>query len=231
MYKIIFIFLMFFIYSVIGYLIEVTSVSATNKKLTFSRGYLIGPYLPIFGFGAIIIDLFLTKYKNDSIVLFVMAVFCCCTLEYFTSLLMEKLFKLRWWDYSDKKFNLNGRICLETGVLFGLGGFFIVYVLSPIVRHFLYFLPNKFLIIIGIFIFIIMLIDLILSTFTIIKLKVDTSMLKSLDATELVKEEIKKDLLKYRYFHNRLFKAFPAITKNDANITKIKNMLNKIKRK
>jgi hypothetical protein len=76
-----------------------------------------------------------------------------------------------------------------------------------------------------------MLIDLILSTFTIIKLKVDTSMLKSLDATELVKEEIKKDLLKYRYFHNRLFKAFPAITKNDANITKIKNMLNKIKRK
>lgn len=228
-YKFMYNFLLFFIYSVIGYIVEVISVSLINKKITFSRGYLIGPYLPIFGTGSMLINLFLTKYKNDVITLFVMGVVVCCVLEYFTSLIMEKIFKLRWWDYSSKKFNLNGRICLETGSLFGLGGILIVYVINP----FLVFLLNLFskylLIIIGFIIFIIMLVDFILSTFTIVKLKVDLSKFRNCDATAMIREEVKKDLLKYRYFHNRLFKAFPELSKRDVYIINIKNMLKKHK--
>jgi uncharacterized membrane protein len=222
-------YLLFFIYSVIGYIVEVISVSLINKKITFSRGYLIGPYLPIFGTGSMLINLFLTKYKNDIITLFVMGVVVCCVLEYFTSLIMEKIFKLRWWDYSSKKFNLNGRICLETGALFGLGGILIVYVINPLLTFLLNLFSNKLIIIIGLIILIIMFIDFILSTFTIIKLKVDLSRFKNCDATAMIREEIKKDLFKYRYFHNRLFKAFPEITKRDAYIINIKNMLKKHK--
>jgi uncharacterized membrane protein len=158
-----------------------------------------------------------------------MGVVVCCVLEYFTSLIMEKIFKLRWWDYSSKKFNLNGRICLETGTLFGLGGILIVYVINPFLVYLLDLFSNNLLIIIGFIAFIIMFVDFILSTFTIVKLKVDLSKFRNCDATAMIREEVKKDLFKYRYFHNRLFKAFPEITKKDVYIINIKNMLKKHK--
>ena len=95
--------IIFFFYSVVGYIVEVTSCSINNKKVTLSRGYLIGPYIPVFGFGGVIMVYFLSKYQNDILSLFINSMFYCCVLEYFTSLLLEKIFKLRWWDYSNKK--------------------------------------------------------------------------------------------------------------------------------
>lgn len=230
-FKICYLILVFLIYSVIGYITEVICVSLDNKKIVFSRGYLIGPYLPIFGIGSLIITLFLHRYKNDILALFIMATVFCCTLEYFTSLILEKIFKLRWWDYSDKKFNLNGRICLETGVLFGLGGIFIIKVFNPIIFMLLGNFSETSIVVITIILGIIMLLDFILSTYTIIKLKIDTNKYINKDATSVVKEKVKKSLRKYRYFYIRLFRAFPELSKENSSILKIVDIINKRKRK
>lgn len=225
-----YLFLMFVIYSFIGYLIEVTCVSFTQKKLVFSRGYLIGPYLPIFGVGAMVVTFFLSKYRGDVFTLAVMTMVCCFILEYFTSLILEKIFKLRWWDYSDKKFNLDGRICLESGVMFGVGGIFIVRVLNPLMKKFLALLSNDLIIVLGIIFFIVMLLDFCVSTFAIIRLKIDTSKFLNQDATRTIKEEVSRSLRRYRYLHSRLLNAFPEMSRESETIKKVKETLDKLKK-
>lgn len=119
-------FLLFFIYSFLGYIVESTSVSMIEKKVVWNRGFLVGPYIPIFGTGAMIMVLTLQKYKDEVVALFIMSMVVCLTIEYLCSLIAEKLFNLRWWNYSDKLFNINGRICLQNGILFGLAGVLVV---------------------------------------------------------------------------------------------------------
>lgn len=227
---VVYMFLLFFIYAVIGYLIEISFVSFNNKKFVFSRGYLIGPYLPIFGFGSLMITLFLSEYCDNIITLFAMAMFLCCILEYFTSLIMEKVFGLRWWDYSNKKYNLNGRICLETGAMFGLGGVFIVKIFSPMLAKLFTLFSKKFLLVLAIILFSIMVLDFIVSTIAVIRLKIDSMKYLRKDATKIIKEEVKKSLQRYRYLHNRLFKAFPEILRKDTSFLKIKEITEKRKK-
>ena len=93
-------FLIFLIYSFGGWLIESIGNLITKKKFV-NRGFLIGPYCPIYGLGVILITLLLSRYKEDLIVLFFLSAILCGILEYFTSFFMEKLFKARWWDYSN----------------------------------------------------------------------------------------------------------------------------------
>ncbi len=231
MFKLCYTFLLFVIYSFIGYLIEVTCVTFDQKKLVVSRGYLIGPYLPIFGVGSLIVTFFLSKYNGDVFTLAVMTMVCCCVLEYFTSLILEKIFRLRWWDYSDKKFNLDGRICLETGVMFGVGGVFIVRVLNPLLYSFLALFSKRWIIILGVLFFVVMLIDFCVSTFAIVKLKIDTSKYLNMDATKIVKEEVSRSLRKYRYLHSRLLNAFPEMARENETINKIKETIDKLKKK
>ena len=123
-------FLLFITYSFIGWCMEVGCKLVELKKF-INRGFLIGPYCPIYGWGCILIIILLNKYTNDPLVLFIMAIVICSILEYFTSYFMEKLFKARWWDYSRRKFNINGRICLETMIPFGLLGCLIMYFVNP----------------------------------------------------------------------------------------------------
>ena len=105
-------FLLFFIYSFIGYICEVIYCFILDKGKFQNRGFLYGPYCPIYGFGAIAIIVLLSKYEQYPIVLFVMGAIVASIIEYITSYLMEKIFNNKWWDYSNKKFNINGRICL-----------------------------------------------------------------------------------------------------------------------
>ena len=217
--------ILFFIYSFLGWIMEVTLTLITDKKFV-NRGFLLGPCCPIYGCGCILLNLLLHNYINNILVLFILTMFTCSLLEYITSFLMEKIFKLRWWDYSHKKFNLNGRICLETGVLFGIGSLIIVKITNPIIFTMLSSFNHNLLIIIGIILFIIMFDDFLVSTFTICKLKVDTSKFTDKDSTKQIREEVKKSLRKYRFFHNRLFKAFPDIPEYNYNISKIREYIN-----
>ena len=128
-----YIFLLFILYSFFGYIIEIITCSFGTKKLVLNRGFFLGPYLPIYGISCLLMGSFIIRYKSDLVTVFVMSAFVCTTIEYITSYILEKIFKARWWDYSDKRFNIEGRVCLFNAFLFGIGGVFFTYVLNPIV--------------------------------------------------------------------------------------------------
>lgn len=127
--------LYFTIYAVIGYILEVVGCSISQKRVV-NRGFLFGPVIPIYGFGALLI-LFANNFFNgdsttDLLAIFIISLLTCSVLEYFTSFALEKLFHVRWWDYSEtNKFNLNGRICLKNSLLFGISGVIIMLYLHP----------------------------------------------------------------------------------------------------
>ncbi|HHY52695.1 MAG TPA: putative ABC transporter permease, partial [Clostridiales bacterium] len=101
-------FLWFVFYSILGWVYE-TILCSTLEKRFINRGFLNGPYCPIYGFGALIVIVTLRSVENV-VLLFLMAAVLTSTLEYITSWGMEKLFHARWWDYSHKKWNINGRV-------------------------------------------------------------------------------------------------------------------------
>lgn len=206
--------ILFFIYSFLGYIVEVLKVSHLKHHWVFSRGYLIGPYLPIFGMGSILMEFFLKPYQDDIIVLFVMGLTICCLLEYFTSLVLEKIFNLRWWDYSYKKYHINGRICLENSIYFGLGGVLLVRYFHPFLVSLLQTFSRRFIIILGVSLMLIILIDFIISTLTVFQIKNELTDLEEKDSTEQVKRKMKKIMEHYPFFHSRFFTAFPDVLKN-----------------
>ena len=102
--------LWFAAYCFLGWVWESAYRSIRSRKLVNS-GFLTGPYIPIYGFGALLYIL-LMHFTLEPVVLFFVGGILACILEYITSLLLEKIFHARWWDYSDNFMNINGRVCL-----------------------------------------------------------------------------------------------------------------------
>ncbi len=136
----------FLIYCFLGWICECTYVSVPKGHFV-NRGFLYGPYIPIYGFGAMIAVYPLMYFQHQPILVFLFGVLFTSLLEYFTSWAMEKLFHSRWWDYSCRRFNLNGRICLLNSTLFGLMSLFAVYVVHPLMTDFIYGIPLRVLIV------------------------------------------------------------------------------------
>lgn len=216
-------FLIFILYSFLGWLMEVTIVSCQLKKPT-DRGFLIGPICPIYGVGALLITLLLSKYSDDLPALFIMATLLGAVLEYFTSYIMEKIFKTRWWDYSDKKYNINGRISLTTSMGFGALGIILIHFLNPFFKNILIHFSDTAVIIISVILFIIFIIDVITSFKIISKIKIANPN-EMRDATDEITEQVKELLKNHSIFTKRLVIAFPNLK------IKIHNDLNKIKEK
>ena len=151
-------FLLFMIYSFLGWLMEVL-VTLVRKRKFVNRGFLIGPYCPIYGYGVLGILTLIGKNNNDILSVFLKSILICSLLEYLTSYLMEKIFKARWWDYSKKKFNINGRICLETMMPFGILGTICFYILNPFFLKNINSINNNFKIILCICLAIAFIID------------------------------------------------------------------------
>lgn len=218
-------FLLFMIYSTAGWTMEVVLKYKEHKRF-IDRGFLIGPYCPIYGYGAILITALLYKYNSDPIVLFFMTVLTCGTLEYFTSWIMEKLFKARWWDYSKRRFNLDGRVCLGTLIPFGLFGLILTYLTNP-------FLINCFnkadmivLNIIASIVFAIYIIDNIISTIIIIgfrKTTIKIGMEKKEDNTEDITRRVREILAQKSWGYRRLIDAFPGLETIKLRIQEITN--------
>ena len=190
-----------------------TLVSIEKRKFV-NRGFLIGPYCPIYGFGGLAITILLKNYTKDPIVLFLMAVIICGILEYFTSYIMEKIFKARWWDYSAKKYNINGRICLETVVPFGILGCLVMYVLNPITFKYLNMLSNSMLNIISAICFTIFITDNIvsynvISSFTKTVKTINVGKIK--DNTEEITKKVREVLIGKSFFNKRLMEAYPNL--------------------
>lgn len=202
-------FYIFIIYSFLGWLMEVLLVSFQQRKIT-ARGFLIGPWCPIYGFGALFVTLLLKKYYEDPIVLFIMSFLLGTILEYITSYLMEKIFKARWWDYTNHKFHINGRVSLTTSLGFGLLGVILVYVFNPFFLKIISNIPNILFNTIMIIILLIFISDVIISFKIITNIKKE-NFANIKDITEIANEEFKKVLKNKSLFNKRLLNAFPHL--------------------
>ncbi len=214
-------FLLFIIYSIVGWIMETIYTLITDKILS-NRGFLIGPICPIYGVGAVLIIILLSDYFTHPLALFTLAIAICSILEYFTSYIMEKLFKARWWDYSNNKYNINGRICLETMIPFGLIACLLVYIINPFIYNLLIKIPNNITQILTIIITILLITDIITS-FNIVNNFKNTIKKASLeDRTEDINKYIKKLISKKSILHRRLLNAFPKIKSIETIKSKIK---------
>lgn len=111
-------FLMFFVFSFLGWIWESVFYSLIDKHRIVNRGFMTGPYIPIYGTGALI-DLLILGNITEMVLLFFVSAILCTMVEYVTSFAMEKMFNARWWDYYDMLWHLNGRICVEGFLAFG----------------------------------------------------------------------------------------------------------------
>lgn len=152
----------FYIYCFIGWIIESTYVSLHKKKFV-NRGFMRGPFIPIYGSGAMMLLLASAPFLKHPLLVFFAGMIGCSVLEYCTGALMEAIFKVRYWDYSDKKFNLNGHICLFTSICWGLLSIAENYFLHKPIKRLSELMPEKVLNGITIIISIYFIVDLTLS--------------------------------------------------------------------
>lgn len=155
-------YLLFMIYSFIGWLYETILCSVLEGGFV-NRGFLYGPYCPIYGFGAILIILLLTHYVQNTLSLFVLSSLLATVFEYASSYILERLFNQRWWDYSNMRFNINGRVCLEGVLIFGALSVLLVYYIHPLSMRLLEKVPPLALKVIAAMLFLIFMADVIVT--------------------------------------------------------------------
>ena len=122
-------FLEFFAFSTLGWIYEATYSSIIEGRFV-NPGFLNGPYCPAYGFGVIAAIVFLSKIENNFVFALASAI-VATILEFFTSVILELAYNARWWDYSNHPFNLDGRICLDAFVFFGIGALICVRIIHP----------------------------------------------------------------------------------------------------
>ena len=111
--------LIFYVYCFLGWIVESTIVSVRTKKLV-NRGFLRLPMLPIYGSGAVMMLFVSLPIKDKPIAIYFAGMIAATVLEYITAVLMENIFKIKYWDYTEDKFNFQGRICLESSLFWGV---------------------------------------------------------------------------------------------------------------
>lgn len=204
--------LVFFVFSFVGWCIEVTLKYRQFGRF-INRGFLIGPWLPIYGCGAALITLTvagLTPVERGIGTTFAISLIVCGLIEYLASYFMEKKFHARWWDYSQKPMNLNGRVWIGNLILFGIGGVAIIHIVNPI----LYGLFDSLSlvsreIIAGCF-SVIFLADYSVSHFVLklVKIGVESS---EADNTEAISNDVKLLLSDRSIFYRRFANAYPDV--------------------
>jgi uncharacterized membrane protein len=133
---------MFFVFSFVGWLWEVM-LHVYKDHVFVNRGYMYGPWLPIYGAGGAFIILLLSRFKKNKPKLFVMTMVLCGILEYLTSFVLDYFQNAEYWNYDKMFVNLNGRVCLAGLIAFALGGFLGVYILGPFIKRILTLLGKK----------------------------------------------------------------------------------------
>ena len=141
-YSVTSIILMFFIFSFIGWLWEVCFHLVTDGEFV-NRGVLHGPWLPIYGSGCLMILVLLNKLRKHPVAEFFAAFTLCGVVEYFTAAFLEMKFGEKWWDYTGYFLNIDGKVCAEGLLIFGLGGMVVVYFVAPLLDNIIRKLPLK----------------------------------------------------------------------------------------
>lgn len=241
----------FIVYSFFGWIMESVLKTILQKK-PVNSGFLYGPFCPIYGFGAIIMFAFLQSFKENLVLLFIIAFFVLSLWEYIVGLLLEKIFNTKYWDYSENKFNIQGRVCLMNSLFWGILGVVFIRYIHPFIIEKIDIISTNDLLFLTVTLSAIIIVDLITSiikikniTLNLEKLKEITNTIKEklteLEEKQLSKEnlQLNKEILlqaiedlKYRQTKikrklikqtNRLKKAFPSM-KSEA-IEKINEFL------
>lgn len=152
----------FIIYSFLGWCIESVFKSFCEKKLVNS-GFLYGPFCPIYGYGAIIMYIFLDDVKSKPFITFCLGFVVLSIWEYAVGVFLEKVFHRKYWDYSKNKFNLQGRVCLLNSVFWGVLGVLFIDVIHPFITGILSDINYNLILYFDIIMATIILIDTIIS--------------------------------------------------------------------
>ncbi len=162
------------LYSIAGWIMETVLYLIRDKKVV-KRGFLFGPLCPIYGTGAVLCTAVLYGRVNNIFLVFLFGLLLCGTLEYLTHFIMEKAFHAMWWDYSGRRFNINGRVYLNGLLTFGAGAVLIIKVLQPLVIKLTALIPHDIMYIICFALYTVIIIDI---TATVSDLKDMTNELK-----------------------------------------------------
>lgn len=204
--------LVFFVFSFVGWCIEVTLKYRQFGRF-INRGFLIGPWLPIYGCGAALITLTvagLTPVERGIGTTFAISLIVCGLIEYLASYFMEKKFHARWWDYSQKPMNLHGRVWIGNLILFGIGGVVIIHIVNPILYGLFDSLSLVSREIIAGCLSVIFLADYSVSHFVLklVKIGVESS---EADNTEAISKDVKLLLSDRSIFYRRFANAYPDV--------------------
>lgn len=190
----------FAIYSFLGWVWEVLFHLIKNHRFT-DTGFLKGPFCPLYGTCSLIVIKLFSPFQNNLILFYLLSVITATVLEYLTSFIFESLFKIKFWNYSNLKFNLKGRISPAISVFWGFLLLVLVKIIHPAILSVTSKIPSNFIIYFSILFTIYFVID---STYTLISL----FSLKKLLNTKRNMEEINQLLGKY---HQHFFKSFSKI--------------------
>lgn len=205
------------IYSFLGWVVESLYKSIRTRKLVNS-GFLYGPICPIYGFGALIMLLTLKHFEFNGAVLFIMAVIILSIWEYIVGLLLEKIFKTKYWDYSNYKFNINGRVCLTNSMFWGLLALIFIYGIHPPIQEMLGNVSVYVQTYINVFLFVLIMADTIFSVIKVYNINISEYSLETI--TNSIKTQVEK------------IKEFAGNkVKESETIEKMQNALNELKQK
>ena len=212
--------LLFFAYAFIGWCIEVTLKYFQFHRF-INRGFLTGPWLPIYGSGAALITIAvkgLSPLDSSIGTTFVVSFILCGVVEYMTSFVLEKRFHARWWDYSQKPMNLHGRVWIGNLILFGLGGVLIAELFNPLLLRLSGHMSFRLREILAIVLSCVFATDYVMSHFVLklIKTGVESS---EADDTEAINKEIRLLLSDRSFFYRRFAEAYPEVIYRTERIT------------
>ena len=210
--------MLFAIMSMAGWLLEVVCKYIENGRFV-NRGFLTGPYCPIYGTGSVLAIVLLEDLAPHPVAVFFMSMLVCGSLEYITGWIMEKLFHARWWDYSERRFNLNGRVCLETLVPFSLMCLAIIYIVKPALFNMFIKMPPSIghascIIFAALFIA-----DIVISGHILHRIR-NSAELTDGDNTESLTQVVRAELTKKGLLLRRYTRAFPHMKLYNSNIYK-----------
>lgn len=212
--------LLFFSYAFIGWCIEVTLKYFQFHRF-INRGFLTGPWLPIYGSGAVLITIAVkgaAPLESSIGTTFVLSLLLRGLLEYLTSYFLEKRFHARWWDYSQKPMNLHGRVWIGNLILFGLGGVLIVNLINPLLERISRHLSLPTQEALALSLSAIFIADYVMSHFVLKLVKTEVEGSKA-DNTEEISKEVKLLLRDRSVFYRRFAEAYPEVIYKTERIT------------
>lgn len=210
----------FIIYSFLGWVMESIFRSICERKL-INTGFLRGPFCPIYGIGATIMFLFLEGFEQKPIILFCIAITLLTIWEYIVGVFLEKVFHTKYWDYSDHKFNFQGRVCLTNSICWGILGVLFVKYIHPFIQAMLAKVDTNLLNYILAILFTVFLVDMVISIIHVKNMKV------TLEKVENINREIKEKLKEMRALRKEKSEKITGIENIQEMVENLKKKRNK----